>query len=472
MGGYNKMISWPNVPRGAFAVPNSPNPHVYFGDSNSVSYFPADIGTGLSTVVNPIDRTPAFFNPSPYNQWIFDLMFDDSSEESIIIAMATQNLYSVDQTVESPIYYGLANSNDKFKETGFYTSGGFIVLAPYLLIFGNYGGVTITNASDPTKPSDPTKLTLEDARICGTKIIAGRRTRGGANSPAGLLWSLDSLIRVTNVGTNSPEFSFDTISEGCSILSSQSVIEYNSIIFWIGTDTFYMYNGVVQEWPNQMSLEFFFDNLNFSQRQKVWMTKWKRYGEIWIHYPTGNNTECDSLLIYNINTQEWYDEKSNRGCGFYSQLFGKPILLGNQPEDNGNYVIWRHETGVDKVIDDVPQAIPSNFTMSVLSWAANGPGGQNTAKDKTMYLYRFEPDFVQSGDMTLTVSGRDYANSQETSSAPYVFNKDVNSPNFQEVITLEEKQRLMTLKFESNSIGGNYKMGKCLLVPRDGDTRP
>jgi hypothetical protein len=471
MGGYNKMISClNNVPRGAFAVSNSPDPHIYVGDYESLKYFPADKSTGLATGVLT-DRTPDFFNPNPYNQWVFDLMFDTSSDESIIIAMANQNLYSVDQTVESPIYYGVANSTDKFIETGFYTSGGFVVLPPYLLIFGNYGNVTVTQASDPT-----TAL-IENARVAGTKIVAGRRTRGGSNSPAGLLWSLDSLIRVSYTGIPDFEFSFDTVSDGCSILSSQSVIEYNSLIFWIGTDTFYMYNGAVQEWPNSMSLEYFFDNLNFAQRQKVWMTKYKRYGEIWIHYPSGNATECNKLLIYNVNTQEWYDSVSYRGCGFYSQFFGKPILLDNTPHipaipGPDEYRVWRHEFGVDQVVDGVPSAINSYFEMSVISWAGTGPGGQNTAKDKTLFLYRFEPDFVQTGDITMTVNGRAFANSIVSESAPYVFNKDPVQTNYKEKITLKEKKRLMTLRFDSNEIGGNYKMGKCLLIPREGDTRP
>jgi hypothetical protein len=471
MGGYRKMFSHSgNVPRGTFIVPSSPIPHIYVGDSDSIKYYPTDKITGL-VARNPdgtqvsVDRTPNLFNANQYNQWSFDLMFDVNSDSSIIIASAPRNLYAVEQEVEAPIYYGRTDSNDRLIETGFYASGGFLLLHPILFIFCNNGYVSYTQPNDPT-------VELNSARVCGTKIIAGRSTRGGQNSPAGLLWSLDSLIRVSNVGTSDIDFSFDTVSNSCTILSSNSIIQYNSIFYWVGTDNFYMYNGVVDIWPNSMSVECFFKNLNFSQRQKVWMTKNKRYSEIWIHYPSIGSNECDETLIYSPVYQVWYDSSISRSFGVYSQIFGSPIWMGNEPDVNNDYIVWQHEVGVDEVIDDVHSAIPSHFEMSVMSWATKGPGGQNTAMDKTLFLYSLEPDFLQEGDMQLFVNGRRFANSDEVSSAPYIFNADPDSENYKEKIDIREKRRLMTLQFSSNTIGGDYEMGNCLLVPREGDIKP
>lgn len=465
IGGYNKMASWStNVPRGIFVIPNTPLFNVYVGDSQGLKYFPADNTTGLA--VGPfVDRTPALFAANPYNEWSFDLMYSDTDSSSIIVAMATQNLYAIDQTVESPIYYGDASANTPLIETGFNTSGGFCVFHPYLFIFGNDGNVTWTIANNPT-------VKLDDARITGSKILAGCDTRGGNSSPAGLLWSLDSLIRVTMVGTNDIEFRFDTVSSESSLLSSNSIIEYDGIYYWAGCDRFLAYNGVVQELPNSMSLQYFFNNLNYAQRQKVWVTKYTQYGELWWFYPSGDNIECDRAIIYNIREKIWYDSIIGRSCGYYNQTFTKPIWADNTPDIGNNYTIWRHEVGVDSVVDGVYSAVQSNFEMSVISWAANGPGGQNTATDKVVYAYRLEPDFVQTGDITLIVNGREYANSIVESSTGYIFNNDPFSPNFVEKIDLREQRRLMTLRFDSNEIGGYYQMGKCLLVPRMGDTRP
>jgi hypothetical protein len=34
-----------------------------------------------------------------------------------------------------------------------------------------------------------------------------------------------------------------------------------------------LYNGTVKEIPNNMNQNYFFDNLNYSQRQKIWVSK-------------------------------------------------------------------------------------------------------------------------------------------------------------------------------------------------------
>ncbi len=120
------------------------------------------------------------------------------------------------------------------------------------------------------------------------------------------MWSLDSVIRVTQVGTAAIEFRFDTVTSQSSILSNKSIIEYDGIYYWAGVDRFLMYNGIVQELPNSMNLQYFFGNLNYAQRQKVWATKYTKYGEIWWHFPALTSTECDQAIIYNVREQTWY----------------------------------------------------------------------------------------------------------------------------------------------------------------------
>lgn len=469
IAGYNKMIGWnTNIPRGIFVVPDAPLFNVYVGDADSLEYFPADNNTGLA--VGPlVDRTSASMVSSIYNVWSFDTMFSTTDDGGILIAMAAQNLFAIDQTVESPIFYGEILASTPLLETGFYTSGGFVVLHPYLFIFGNDGRLRWTNANDPT-----TLMTSGgEARVTGSKIVAGMPVRGGNSSPAGLFWSLDSVIRVTQVGTTEIEFSFDTITSESSVLSSRGIIEYDGIYYWAGVDRFLVYNGVVQELPNSMNLQYFFGRLNYSQRQKVWATKYTKYGEIWWHYPSGSNEECDSAIIYNIREKVWYDTSSSRSCGYFSQTFTRPIWADVDTTD-GQYIIWRHGTGTDKVIDGVPTAIHSYFKMPFVSFISDGPGGQNVATDKTVYAYRVEPDFIQSGTLALTVTGKQYASSpEEAGPAPaYLFSQDPLSPNYKQKIDLHEQRRLMTLTFDSNEIGGNYQMGKCLWVTRMGDTRP
>ena len=214
-------------------------------------------------------------------------------------------------------------------------SGGCVVLHPYLFVYGNNGLIRNSGARNV---NDWGSATSNETNVASTKIVKGLPVRGGTNSPSGLFWSLDSLIKVsytpTTVTTGSTSETFywryDIITSQSSILSSQSVIEYDGIYYWCGVDRFLMYSGTVKEIPNSFNINYFFDNLNFVQRQKVWAQKVPRFGEIWWYYPRGNATECTDAVIYNIRENCWYDAGQAIGAfrcsGYYSQVFHYPVM--------------------------------------------------------------------------------------------------------------------------------------------------
>jgi len=208
-------------------------------------------------------------------------------------------------------------------------SGGVVSLHPYLFVYGNNGLIQNCSAGNT---NDWVSADANATNVASGKIVQGLPVRGGSNAPSGLFWSLDSLIRVSFIGgTGSPPqyWRYDIISSQSSILSSQSAIEYDGVYYWCGVDRFLLYNGVVKEIPNAMNQNYFFDNLNYDQRQKVWATKVPRFGEIWWFYPRGDATECTDAIIYNVRENTWYDAGEARGAqrsaGYFSQVFAYPV---------------------------------------------------------------------------------------------------------------------------------------------------
>jgi hypothetical protein len=469
MGGYSQInpgifdgsigcadpIGVTNIPRGMYVTPNAGNYNVIIGDSSRLYVLPIDAsGNQIGCLAT---RTPTDFLVDGNNEWSFDVMFSTVSNSSTLIAFAAPNLYSITSAAQRPIYYGDINADTPLVPTGTSVSGGIVVLQPYLFMLDNDGHVFWSEANDPT-------TIMGDARIASYKLVAGLPTRGGNSSPAGLIWSLDRLIRVTQVGTSSVEFAFDTVAGESSILSSNSIVEYDNIYYWCGVDRFLYYNGVVNELPNDMSLDYFFKNLNFAQRQKVWATKVPRWGEIWWHYPSKNSTECDSAIIFNVRESKWYDTNIARSCGYYDQTFANPIWADNVANEDtpAHYPIWQHEVGTDKNVLGSLTAINAYIESGALSWVAQDPNRQQAQLDAWITLYRFEPDIIQSGDMTFLVNGRQYARSPVVTSAYPLAESTVK-------IDLWEQRREMTLRFESNVIGGNFEFGQNLMQMEIGD---
>lgn len=456
MGGYAQLTTIDNIARGSYVQPNPPNFNVYIGDQDELFYIPIDqFGTALGPEVG---RTPALYIPNVNNDWQFDTMYSTINNSSILVAFAAPNLASVASNVDAAVYYGDSLANTPLIPTGFNVSGGIVVLSPFLVMYGNDGNIIVSNPNDPTTE-------FFTARVTNSKIVFGLPVRAGNSSPAGLFWSLDSLIRMTFVG-GTEIFNFDTVTAESSILSSRGIIEYDNEYFWAGIDRFLFYNGVVQELPNDKSLDFFFANVNYAQRQKVWATKVTSAGEIWWFFPTGNNVECNHAVIYNRRLKCWYDTAINRSDGYFDQTFASPIWTDNVAS-GGEYPVWIHETGVDQNVGNVLTAIDSFIQSGDIAYCANGPGGQRIGLDRWVYLTRVEPDFLQDENLTLTVTGRDYAISNPAVSTqnPYVITPTTVK------VDMREQAREMRLKFESNAIGGDYFMGQVLLVARIGDGR-
>jgi hypothetical protein len=438
-------------------------------------------------------------------------------------------------------------------------SGGVVSLHPYVFVYGNDGLIRNCAAGNI---DDWVSEEANEVNVATGKIVQGLPVRGGSNAPSGLFWSLDSIIRVSfapqslgvpGTGNFAPTtyWRYDIISSQSSMLSSQSVIEYDGVYFWCGVDRFLLYNGVVKEIPNSMNQNWFFDNLNYVQRQKVWATKVPRFGEIWWFYPRGNSEECNDAIIYNIRENVWYDAGtalgSRRSAGYFSQVFRFPIkaswdenysggVLDTTLSDAGSgyadatysyesltggtgsgatativvsggsvvsvqinnrgtgysvgdtltatldgvgidfeltvnttmsfVSLWQHEVGTDEVAFANVNAIESFFETSDLGWVAGGPSQPSpVGENKWLRIERVEPDFLQSGDMDLYITGRPYAQEQDQTTGPYTFAPGTGK------IDMKEQRRELRMKFVSNVTGGNYQLGKVIVNADIGDVR-
>jgi len=334
-----------------------------------------------------------------------------------------------------------------------------MVLHPYLFLYGENGLISWCAPNDPTNWSTSG---AGSARIAGTKIIKGAPVRGGANAPAGLFWSLDSLYKVSFTG-GSTIFRSDFVG-GTSLLSTQAVVEYNGLYFFPSVDKFNVYNGTLQEVPNAFNKNYFFDGLNYEQRQKVWGCAMPRYNEIWWLYPRGSATECSHYVVYNIEKGVWYDGELSRSAGWVDTVFKRPLFFDPTPIPTGTtYRLWEHEYGKDQVIGSEVNAIPSHFTTEVF---ANFAVDQSISKESDgawVQVDGVEPDLSQVGDMSVQLVGR------QTGDSPDVLGERKTFTQTQKFVSIDEQARQPRLRFESNTQGGFYESGILQLRLRPGD---
>jgi hypothetical protein len=289
-----------------------------------------------------------------FNLWQFDSQFSPLGGQLSVFAHPGKNLTNIDNGVVSQVLVGniTPSSNYSWSFSGLSDSlgqnptykpisvdGGVCVLYPFIFVYGSHGFIANNNVSGTYSQQnfyDWNGPLANQVNVGSSKIVKGMPMRGGTNSPAGLFWATDSLIRVTfnpagSAASNVPGtyWNYDIVSSQISIMSSSAVVEMDGVYWWMGIDRFYLYNGQVQVVPNDKNVNWLFDNINYEQRQKVWATKVPRYNEIWFFYPRGTATECTDAIIYNTKDKIWYDAGqavgAQRSCGYTTELFPNPI---------------------------------------------------------------------------------------------------------------------------------------------------
>ena len=553
-------------------------------NQTTITYTP----TGPTGPASQIWLNDTVFTPDPADGpyrviWQFDSQFSPQGGELAIFAHPGYNLINIDNGVATQVLAGgiTPNNNEQWFFTGLCDSegqnptytpisvdGGVTVLYPFIFVYGSHGYLANNNVDftvyNQQNFYDWNGTFANQVNVSSSKIVKGMPVRGGTNSPSGLFWATDSLIRVSfNSQATSLYWTYDIVSSQISIMSSSSVVEMDGVYVWMGVDRFYAYNGQVQVVPNDKNINWLFNNLNYQQRQKVWATKVPRYNEVWFFYPRGTAEECTDAIIYNVKDKIWYDAGqaigAQRSCGYTTEIFPTPIwadwnylvhvtkpypVIDNPaslpaPNDNqiylygnetptftpgssltfrptnsfnqtflitnvenifnttigtpgvtlitvdhnfaatpalgdlvysvsGGFNIWQHEFGVNQVGENNEVAVYSSITTSDISWLTGNPS-QNSATgiNRRMHLRRFEPNFLQTGNMSMTILGRKFASGPNHDVAgPFYFNTDTGK------IDMRVEFRLIRLKFESNEINGNFEMGRNLITAEYGDERP
>lgn len=463
IGGYRMLTDrLESIPRGLSGFNLDGKLYVHAGGANRLERAIINPVTGATSAL--VNRTPAAFAAHEDNVWQIETIFDVVTGKPYIAAHATPSARNIDSSTLTTIWIGATTETGQLTAAAasitpdpMQVTGGIVALHPYLLGLCCGGRVFW---SVPGTPGDFYSSGSGDAVITSQKLICGKRTRGPDGGPSGLIWSLDTLIRVSFAGSPAV-FSFNEVAL-TSVLSPASIVEYDGIYFWPTPEGFVFYNGAVREVQNRRNLDYFLDNINYAERGKIFGFANRRFNEIWWVAPLGTATEPNHAFIYNVATQDWYDtpipNSNGRSCALTGKLFPYPIMGGVDQKAGEGYHLWQHEVGADEIDGQNRRIIRSYFETPDIS-LLKGQQPQNTGLRGAI----FQPDFVQTGDLILTVKGN--ANGRDTvrEADPIAFSAPPVDASEQVIPLKDASHRQLRLKIESNAERGHYEMGQCYL---------
>ena len=246
------------------------------------------------------------------------------------------------------------------------------------------------------------------------------------------------------------------LGDNISIISPNAAVIASGVIYWMGVDKFYAYDGRVNTLNCDLR-RYVFQDLNQDQALQVFSGTNEGFNEVWWFYCSANSTAIDKYVIYNYLEKVWYYGTMARTAWLDSGLLPFPIAA-----TYSNNIVF-HEDGINDNVTGT--AAPINAYISSSEFDIGD--GHNFG-----FIWRVLPDLTFSdssnatnGDVpkvTMTLYGLTNSGSGRTSGASQpVYSSSAYdiTEEFTGQIYTRMRGRQMIFKIESNQLNTTWQLG-------------
>ena len=241
-----------------------------------------------------------------------------------------------------------------------------------------------------------------------------------------------------------------------SIEGQNAVALASGVVYWMGVDKFYAYDGRVQT-LNCDVRRYVFSDFNQAQAAQVFAGTNEGFNEVWWFYCSANSNVVNRYVVYNYLEKIWYYGTLGRTAWLDSGLRDYPMAATYT-----NNIVY-HESGLNDNETGTTTAIAANIASSEFDIG----DGHNFG-----FVWRVLPDltFETSSNspagvaptVTMTLYGLSNSGSGVTSSAgaPVAASASYNiTEQFTGQIYTRMRGRQLIFKIESNQINTTWQIG-------------
>jgi hypothetical protein len=246
------------------------------------------------------------------------------------------------------------------------------------------------------------------------------------------------------------------LGDNISIISPNSVAIASGIVYWMGVDKFYAYDGRVQTLNCDLR-RFIFQDINLDQSSQVFSGTNEGFNEVWWFYCSADVTAVDRYVIYNYLEKIWYYGTLARTAWLDSGLQNSPLAA------TYTLNLVNQEQGLDDKETGTTAAISAYISSSEFDIG----DGHNFG-----FVWRVLPDLTFEDSVnsptgvlptvTMTLYGLANSGSGQTSTAAQPVVKGsayVLTEEFTGQIFTRMRGRQMIFKISSNQIGTAWQLG-------------
>jgi len=252
-------------------------------------------------------------------------------------------------------------------------------------------------------------------------------------------------------------WSSQLLGDNTSIIGPNAAVVASGVIYWMGVEKFYKYDGRTQTMRCDL-LRHIFQDINLAQASQVFAGTNEGFNEVWWFYCSASSTNIDLYVIYNYSEDVWSYGTLGRTAWLDSGLRNHPLAA------TYSYNLVDHEQGNDDNVSGTPVAISSIIGSAEFDIDDGDHFG---------FVWRMLPDITFRGSdaaspqVTMTLipmqnSGSGYNNPISVggnSSATVTRTSTSVIEQFTGQVYVRVRGRQMIIQIESNQLGCAWQLG-------------
>ena len=281
----------------------------------------------------------------------------------------------------------------------------------------------------------------------GSSLISAKRSRGAV-----LIWSDTAMYQMQLVGAPFT-FGFSQLGANCGAAGLNSTIDVNGTSFWMGKDSFFMFDGSVQKLRCAVE-DYVFKDISEGSQRDTFAANNGEFNEVTWFYPSSGSSVIDRCVTYNYADQVWYVGTLDRSCWIDKGIYSYP------------YATTYDSSDTTATISTITGLTAGRAYMYSQEFGSNAEGAAITAYVESgdfvipqageylMSIKRFIPDFKNlTGTVNVTLKFRDYPTSTQNTIGPFAVTTSTTK------VDTRARGRQGALRVESSAIDDAWRFG-------------
>ena len=281
----------------------------------------------------------------------------------------------------------------------------------------------------------------------GSKLVSAKRSRGAV-----LIWSDTALYQMQLIGAPFT-FGFQQLGSACGCVGLHAAVESNGRSFWMGIDSFFMFDGSVQKIPCSVE-DYVFKDIDEASQKDTFAGLNTEFNEVtWFYCSSGSNI-INRCVTYNYAERVWSIGTLSRSSWADKGVYGFPYAMEFNSTDTaatistitglteGRSYMYAQENGNDAD----GSALESHVT--------SGDFVIPQAGERLMSIKRFIPDFKnQKGTVNVNLNFKLYPTSNTATNGPYAVTTSTTK------VDTRARGRQASIKISTSAVDTTWRYG-------------